>query len=756
VRLFWLGLIWVAGIIVGKASGLSAWIYLLGAGLGLASWLLAQDWLRRMGPGILIFSLGAFRFALAVPVFDETRLAFHNDSLRPVTFTGIVSDFPDVRDRYVGLRVTAESVQYSATGGPQPVSGVALVRASRFGSFSYGDRVRATGFLETPQETEEFSYRDYLARQGIHSLMEEAAVVRIGERQASPVLQIIFDLRQRALETVHALFPEPEASLMAGILLGIESGIDDEVRQAFNDTGTTHIIAISGFNLTVLAGLVISLFGRWLGMRRGAVAAVFAILLYTLLVGADAAVVRAAIMGGLALLARYLGRQAHAMASLSVAAVAMSLLNPQVLWDVGFQLSFAATLGLVLYADPIKHGFVQLASRWVQPERAAKWAGPVGEYLLFTLAAQLTTLPLTALHFRRLSLVSLIANPVVLPAQPLLMMLGGLAVLVGLISRPIGQLLAFVAWPFPAFTVRAVSLFANFPGAAIDLNPVALPTVVGLYAALFGITAWVALPAERRLVLPRPSAAASVIALAVVTGLTWRAAANRPDGLLRVTTFENGGSLIETPSGRFLLLNGGNSPTDLAHELGRRLPLFRREIDWLLVSDVNDAQIRGLAGLSGRVHIRKALLPDATGGPGLERLIADLAEGGVPVFSAAAGQALDLGDDIRLEVLLASERASLLRLVHGNSIVVLVPGDDSALQTPWFHSGAVTAWILSNDSTLNSLEFVGSPIVILPGHSPTETIGEIIRLLPGSELGWVELATNGNRLWAWSERSPGR
>lgn len=752
MRLFWLGLIWVTGIIVGKVTGLSAWIYLLGAGLGLASWLLAQDWLRRMGPAILVFSLGAFRYALAVPVLDDTRLAFHNDSLRPVTLTGIVSDFPDVRDRYVGLRVSAESVQYSTTSGTQPVSGAALVQASRFGSYSYGDRVRATGFLETPQETEEFSYRDYLARQGIHSLMAEAAVVGVGERQASPVLQIVFDLRQRAFETVHALFPDPEASLMAGILLGIESGIADEVRQAFNDTGTTHIIAISGFNLTVLAGLVISLFGRWLGMRRGAVAAVFAILLYTLLVGADAAVVRAAIMGGLALLARYLGRQAHALASLSSAAVAMSLLSPQVLWDVGFQLSFAATLGLVLYADPIKHGFVRLASRWVQPERAEQWAGPVGEYLLFTLAAQLTTLPLTALHFRRLSLVSLIANPIILPAQPPLMILGGLAVLAGLLSRPIGQLLAFVAWPFPAFTVRAVSLFASFPGAAIDLNPVALPTVVALYALLFGITAWAALPAERKLTLPRPSAAALVVALAVVTGLIWRAASDRPAGLLRITTFENGGSLIETPSGRFLLLNGGNSPTALAHELGRRLPLFRRELDWLVVSDVNDAQVRGLVGLSGRVHIREALLPDATGGPGLDRLIADLAEADVPLFSAAAGQALELGDDIRLEVLVASERAVLLQLVHGNSIVMLVPGAEAALQTPWLHSGAVTAWILSNDSTLSSLEFVGSPIVILPGLRPTEAIGEAVRLLPGSELGWVELATDGNRLWAWSER----
>jgi len=756
VKLFWLGLIWLAGIIVGRASGLSAWIYLVGAGLGLASWLLAQDWLRRMGPGILIFSLGGFRFALAVTVFDDTQLAFHNDSLRPVVLNGIISDFPDVRDRYVGLRVAADSVQYSSTEGALPITGTALVQAGRLGSYSYGDRVQATGFLETPRETEEFSYREYLARQGIHSLMQEAAVVRIAQRQASPILQRMFDLRQRAFETVHALFPEPEASLLAGILLGIESGIDDEVRQAFNDTGTTHIIAISGFNLTVLAGLVISLFGRWLGMRRGALAAGLAILLYTLLVGADAAVVRAAIMSGLVLLARYLGRQAHALASLSAAAFGMSLLNPQVLWDVGFQLSFAATLGLVLYADPIKIRFVRLASGWVSPEQAERWAGPVGDYLLFTLAAQLTTLPLTALHFRRLSLVSLIANPVVLPAQPPLMMLGGLAVLAGLIWQPIGQLLAFAAWPFPAFTVRAVSLFASFPGAAIDLNPVALPTVIALYAALFGATAWAALPPDRRPVLPKPSAAALIIGLAIATGLTWRAASDRPDGLLRITMFESGGGLIETPSGRFLLLNGGDSPTALVHELGSRLPLFRREVDWLVVTETGAGQIRGLVGLTERIRIREAMLLDGESTPGLERLMADLAEAKVSPVSARTGQALDLGEGIRLEVLFTTDRAVLLRLVHGNSIVVFVPEEDSTLANPWLRSRAVTAWILSDDSSLTSLPVTGSPIVIHPGHRPGEARPDPFQVLPQSELGWVELATDGVRLWAWSERRTAR
>jgi competence protein ComEC len=168
-------------------------------------------------------------------------------------------------------------------------------------------------------------------------------------------------------------------------------------------------------NITLLAGLFISVFGRWFGARRGGWAAAAAIFLYTLLVGADPAVQRAAVMGGLALTARHLGRQTHGLASLSAAAIIMTLINPRTLWDVGFQLSFFATLGLILYADPLREGAIRIFNRWLTPKRSEKIANPISEFFLFTLAAQITTLPLTAIHFRRLSLVSVLANPVILP-----------------------------------------------------------------------------------------------------------------------------------------------------------------------------------------------------------------------------------------------------------------------------------------------------------------------------------------------------
>jgi competence protein ComEC len=182
---------------------------------------------------------------------------------------------------------------------------------------------------------------------------------------------------------------------------------------------------------------------------------------YAVLVGGSASVVRAALMGGLALFARQIGRRQEGLNSLAFVGALMAFHNPLTLWDAGFQLSFSATLGLILYADPLSQAFLRFASRHLPLETAQRLAGPVGEYFLFTLAAQLLSLPVTLFHFHRFSLVAWAANPVVLPAQPPVMVLGGLAVLLGMVFLPAGRLIGYLAWPFVAFTIRA----AGRPGA---------------------------------------------------------------------------------------------------------------------------------------------------------------------------------------------------------------------------------------------------------------------------------------------------
>jgi competence protein ComEC len=201
-------------------------------------------------------------------------------------------------------------------------------------------------------------------------------------------------------------------------------------------------------NITIIAAIFMSFFRRILGTRKGLIVAGIGIFTYTILVGGDAAVVRAAIMGALTLLALRLGRQTYGFASLSAAATIMTAIDPNVLWDVGFQLSFAATLGLMLFTPPLERWFTRFAASFLSLEHATNLTKPVSEFALYTIAAQLMTLPLSVAYFQQLSLTSFIANPVILPAQPLLMITGGIATIAGMIWIPLGRILAMLAWAF--------------------------------------------------------------------------------------------------------------------------------------------------------------------------------------------------------------------------------------------------------------------------------------------------------------------
>ena len=220
--------------------------------------------------------------------------------------------------------------------------------------YEYGERIRIRGKLLTPPENEEFSYREYLARQGVHSYMSQTEVTHLPGDGGNPIRKAIYAFKDKALKNIYLIFPDPEASLLAGILLGVDTGLPKDLQQAFKDTGTAHIIAISGFNIAIIAGLFFTLFSRVLGQMRGSILAILGIALYTFLVGADAAVVRAAIMGGISLTVRQLGRRNDGFNALMLSAVVMSAIDAYIPWDVGFQLSFFATLGLILYAEPFQ------------------------------------------------------------------------------------------------------------------------------------------------------------------------------------------------------------------------------------------------------------------------------------------------------------------------------------------------------------------------------------------------------------------
>ncbi|MEA3440177.1 MAG: ComEC/Rec2 family competence protein [Chloroflexota bacterium] len=731
---------------------------------------------------LLFLTLGATRYQFSQPKIDHNFIAWYNDLGVEYVVEGLLEEPPDVRDYYTNLRLRVEQIHPVGDTHANQINGTLLARVSPGDDWSYGDRLRLQGEPQTPSESETFSYRGYLARQGIYSYMSYPNIRLLQHDQGNLLLSWIFKLKEKALEIVYQLYPDPEASLLAGILLGVESGIPDEVDQAFRDTGTSHIIAISGFNITIIAGLLATLFGRLIGhgrkgARLGALIALIGIVIYTILVGGDAAVVRAAIMGGLTMLAMQIGRRQDGLNSLAIVAALMALHDPNVLWDVGFQLSFAATLGLVLYAEPFTNTFVNTASRWIPSEKAQRLSGPVGEYLLFTIAASLMTLPIILYHFQRLSLISFIANPLILPAQPPVMILGGLAVILGLIYQPLGQLAAYLAWPFVVYTIRVVEVMAKVPRAAISIGKVSLLAVVAAYALMLiwtftgaRVKAWFG---DRNWQLPSRVWLAAAGVLGVLAILVWRVALSAPDGKLHMTVLDVGtgdGILIQTPTGRQLLIDGGPSPSRLSDALGRRLPFTQRELDWLVVAAAGDEQLASLPSTLVRFPPANVLWSgQATGSRSARFLREYLVETGIPIIIAQTGQMLDLGEGATLEVLAATPRGSVLLLKWGNFRTLLPVGLDFEAMDSLLEEReltTVTAMLLAESgfAPVNTREWIArwNPQVLLlsvdagdrEGLPDPQTLQAVegYPLLRTDENGWIHLSTDGEQMWVEVEK----
>jgi competence protein ComEC len=531
-----------------------------------------------------------------------------------------------------------------------------------------------------------------------------------------------------------------------------------------------------------VAGLFAAVFGRLLGKRKGAVAAALGIGVYALLVGGDPAVIRAAILGGLALFASQVGRRQDGLTSLAFAAALMALANPYVLWDVGFQLSFAATLGLVLYAGPLVEVFVHLASRWLPLATAQAISGPVGEYFLFTLAAQVTTLPLIVYYFQRLSLSAFVANPLILPAQPPVMILGGLAVILATLFQPLGKLAAPLVYPFVLYTVRLVEWVAAVFGPGLYLGAVALPLVIGFYTLLFSGTHWI--PRLRQSPLGERLAnwlgergtglrSMALVGLLILTVLIWRAAYSAPDGRLHATFLDVGNGeavLIQSPGGRYVLVNGGSSASRLSDGLGRRLPAFSRYLDALLIGSPGEEQIGALSDILPRFPPGMVLWAGPTNASSEARFLQQtLSEAGLYETQAETGQSLDLGDGAPIEVLAVSQRGAVLLLEYGSFRLLLPLGIDFELieslqDDPQLKDLPVLLLADSGYGPSNPPEWLDklNPQLVLLSVAADDYQGRpdsaVLEAVEGRNLlrtdrdGWIEVETDGEQMWVEAEK----
>jgi competence protein ComEC len=784
--LIWISLSFFGGILTADQLPESEvfWLWSLGIGLSLLlARILVSIWIEldsqtlyawTLGLACVVsFSLGAIRYLHSLPDLEDPAFVSHHVGQdERMVVTGVVKDFPGVRDDYTSLMVDAESIRESKSIFHKNVKGSILGRVPVGEDVKYGDRVVLRGFLKIPPESEDFSYRAYLARQGVYAYMPTATVGVLGSGYGNPILRAIYALKRKGLDTVYRIWPDPEASLLSGILLGEESGIPDPVESAFQDKGTSHIIAISGFNITIVAGLLAGVFSRFLKPPWGLCGTVMGISIYTVLVGADAAVMRAAWMGGLGLFARHIGRRQHGVHAVALASLAMGALNPHIPWDISFQLSLAATLGLVLYAEEMADWFLDISSRVISADRAQRLVRPISEYVLFTFAAQITTFPVLLYHFQRISWISFLANPVILPAQPPIMILGGLALMMGLIWFPLGKALGLMVYPFMTYTIRAVECFAGLQGGAIQTGGISLLGVVIIYTFLAVVTIGRKWFMEINRVL-KPSLV--VAAFAVFNVLIWRALFSAPDNYLHLSILEVGtGSaiLLRSPAGERVLINGGPSASALADGLGRRLSVLDQNLDLLVVASPIEEETVALIHLVERNPPRRVLWIGARSPSwAADTLRAVLAERDVPVLEAEPGTNFQVGEDIHLEVITETGRGGILFLTYDRFRALFpfgVSGDCLHDLREGRDIGHVSLLLLADHGYIasNPRSWIGNlnPRLTVLCVAPDDQDGlpspALVAEMAGYSLlrtdqhGWIEITTDGQRMWIDVARFP--
>jgi len=629
---------------------------------------------------IAAFLGGIIRGGTYRPDFKSDELAFYNDKGK-VTILAMASQPVENHDKSTMLTVSSRLMKVDDS--PAAVTGEAVLLLPAGIRYSYGDLLEITGDLVTPPEREDFSYKQYLENSGVFSYMAYPRITVVENNAGNPVKAVIFTIRDRIAESTEKIMAQPEAAFLSGILVGRDEDIPDSLKAAFRNTGTSHLVAISGFNITIVAGLILALTGWLLPKKSWSVGlAIIILIAYAVMAGASPSVVRAAIMGALAMIGRAIGRNRTAVNGLGLAAAVMTAFNPLILRDIGFQLSVAATAGILLIGAPAGGWVVNRFTSDTKPSELNSLVANVSDAVIITLGAQIATLPFLLYHFHSYPLISLLVNPFVLPVQPAAMILGGLAALVGIVWLPLGQFIGLAAWIPLVYTTRMVEWFAAFHGIGLINLHLNLWLATGIVlllilAVIFG-KVWM-----KRLAYTFQAALAIVAVISLVFLIN--ALFIHPDGLLHIQIFRQGSDLssyIVTPGGQRILVTNRPGDKDLTAFIDRRLPLARKHLDAVIIPNPTSSSSILMADSLARFQPEWLLVNGLAGGAKVqakmdtEKVSADRQS--APLES---GQRFDLGRGALLTIQSVDVKGSRLAVTWGSQSINLVFGNSPEIDT---------------------------------------------------------------------------
>lgn len=413
---------------------------------------------------VLFLILGIFKTNESLGILKELKL-----NGKEISTKVIITKEPETKEKYQKVIVRFASDKKEKLGK-------ILLRADLFDELEYGDELDLKCNLEVPKNfSPNFDYQMYLFKDRIYYICQNANYEKTTRNFGNVFYRWVLAFREKSEEKISTTIPEPGAALANGLLFGGDDRLSKDMQEKFSKTGMTHIVAVSGFNVTIIAEYLIFL-GIFLGLwrKQAFYFAVFGIILFVVMIGLPSSAIRAGIMGTLLLWAMKNGRIANSENAIVFAASIMLFLNPLLLrWDIGFQLSFLAALGIIF-----------LGSFWEEVFVRKFRAFGLTEIMLLTVSAQIFVLPIILFNFKIFSAVSLLANMLVLPIIPITMLLVFLTVVFGFIFEPLSIVFAWISHIPLKYEVWVIEWLSGFSWASTEVENFSWQWVLAWYALL--------------------------------------------------------------------------------------------------------------------------------------------------------------------------------------------------------------------------------------------------------------------------------
>jgi competence protein ComEC len=645
---------WVAAATGGFAASCGAG-YALGAPLGVGSCALLVGLIltvicvvvRRsharfamVAVAVAVSLTGVWRGAAAVEVPGKGTLDGHLGS-GPVALVATVRTATSGG----GSDAIVDASHLTAADADSSVSGGLLVTGTNLPAVAPGDRVQVdASALRAPSRQPGPQSEATLERQGVVAVAV-ASQMSVLQHGGPSIPRAVAAIQARLVAAVDGVLPQPAAALLLGIAFGIHQPLAPDIRAPLQQAGLIHIVVVSGLKVVMLLGLITAL-GRALAWspRRTVVVAALLVMLYVLASGAGPAAIRSALMAGAALLARTGGRRVDPLPALTLVAALMLGIDPRLVLDPGFQLSFLGTTGILLLAEPI----------------SARIPGPrlLVEPFAVTLAAQAATVPVMAGTFGVISIVGPVANALVLPLLPAIIVVGGGGAIFSAALPVVGWLPLHLAGVVISGIVLVARGLTALPGSSFQVGSWPASWSIAELSGLIVVAALAAATRLRSTEVLRDPAGAPIVrssrsssclpgrrrtwaAGAGVAGLLAAAltgaVASRPDGELHATVLDVGSGpavLVQTADGSLALIDGGASPARLQQALGRVLPPLAHRLGLVVLTGGNKAAAAGLTGLPGSYDVGLVLVRAGLA-PGASKVVDALQAAGADVLDPA-------------------------------------------------------------------------------------------------------------------------